>query len=311
MKQMSKFFLLISGVLLGIGAVLMIIGSIMAKSAGVQLYQKKIDGKYMYTLDLTDKDISKISIDATDTDITLYTGEESEYIEFINFNDNYYSITTTNKVVKFEERVSLNSLISFWDGNFTFKGMRSFLSLGRSVDGQKEINIHLKDTADINVFNFTITDGDIKIENADSNTDYIITMDSGNVTMNNVKTDSKVMINGNDCKVKFKSCSFKLFASDIATVSLDADISDLHSFEFTGKKGTFTASLSVDNIENDIRISSELPYTYNGDTLSEDYSNNDKSVNVTDEFAIVHITGGELNINANITSPTSQQQEEE
>lgn len=311
MKAMSRFFLLVAGILAAIGAVLMIIGSIMAKSSGVQLYQQKVDGKYLYKLDLADKDIAKISIDATNTDITVYTGEEEEYIEFINFNENYYSITTTNKVVKFEERVSLNSLISFWDGNFTFKGMRSFLNLGSSADGPKEVNIHLKDTSEINVFSFTITDGNIKVSDADSNTDYIITMDSGNVTMNNVKTASKVMINGNNCAIEFKSCAFKYFASDVASVDLTAEISGLHSFEFTGKNGVLNASVSLDSDKSDVRIASELPFTYNETEYNGEYASNDKTVTVTDEFALVHITGAQLKVTSNVTLPQPEAPKED
>ena len=296
MKAMSKFFLIIAGVLLVIGAILMIIGSIMAKNNGIQLFQEKVDGKYLYNLDLSEKDINKISIDATDTDIVLKTGEDKEYVEFINFNENYYSLTTTNKVVKFEEHVSLNSLISFWDGNFRFKGMRSFLHLGSSLSGQKEVIIHLNDTSAINVFSFTITDGDITIENADSNTDYTITMDSGNVSMKNVTTDSKVMINGNNCFVNFENCNFKYFASDIATVNMNADIDSLKSFEFTGKSGTVNAALGIISEPYDVKISSDSasPILFNGEEYTGVYANNEKMAEVPEEYGIVHITGGAL-----------------
>ena len=236
------------------------------KKSGVQLFQEKIDGKYMYTLDLSEKDITKISIDATDTDVTLKTNEDKNYIEFINFNENYYSLATTNKVVKFEEHVSLSSLISFWDGNFKFKGMRSFLNLGSSMSGQKEVIIHMTDTSEINVFSLTITDGDIFFENADSNTDYIITMDSGNVTMKNISTESKVMINGNNCKVDFESCSFTYFESDIADADLTAQLSNVHVFDFTGKNGKLSANIKLDSIDHDVRITSdsEEPFIYKG-----------------------------------------------
>ena len=310
MKTMSKFFLIVSGALALIGGLLMIIGSVMAKSAGVQLFQQKVDGKYKYTVDLTENDVAKISIDATDTDINVITGEENEYIEFINFNENYYSISTTNKVVRFEENVSLKSLVSFWDGSFTFKGMRSFLTLGRSVDGQKEINIHLKDISGINIFNFTITDGDITIKNASGSADYIITLDSGKVVMDNVTTDSKVMVNGNDCTIDFKDCSFKYFASDIAVVDMKAAVSGLHSFELTGKTGTIDADIGLDAEEKDVRISSKFPFTYNGEEKNGEFANNDKTVNVTEEFAIVHISGDEVKMKVNVKAPAAETETE-
>lgn len=310
MKAMSKMFLIISVIIAVIGGALMITGSAMAKKQGIQLYPDKIDGKYIYTLDLSDKEITKISIDATDADIEVHTGSEKDYIEFINFNENYYSISTTNKVVKFEERVSLESLISFWDGNYTFKGVRSVLNLGGSPDGKKEVHIYLKSTSQINVFSFSITEGNITVKNADSNTDYVITMDSGCVTMDNVSTESKVMINGNKCDLRFKNCSFKYFASDIASVIMKADISNVHSFEFTGKSGTFDSSITVDSELLDIRISSDGPFTYNDQVYNTNYSNNDKTVNITDEFAIVHIDGAEIAVKTNVRIQQSEAETE-
>ena len=311
MKAMSKFFLIIAAVLLVIGAVLMIIGSVMAKKAGIQLFQEKQDGKYLYTLDLSEKDITKITIDATDTDITMITGEDHNYIEFINFNENYYSITTTNKVVKFEEHVSLSSLISFWDGNFKFKGMRSFLNLGSSMSGQKEVIIHMTDTSEINVFTFTITDGDILLENADSNTDYTITMDSGNVTMRNIATQSKVLINGNDCTVRFEDCSFKFFESDIAQADMTASITGVHSFGFTCKSGKVTADLKIDSESNDIRITSdsELPFKFNNEEFTKEYANNDSLTDIPPEYSYVHINGGASEMEITVETPAIQETE--
>lgn len=300
MKAMSKMFLIISVIIAVIGGALMITGSSMAKKQGILLFPEKVDGKYIYTLDLSDKDIAKISIDATDADISVHTGSESDYIEFINFNENYYSISTTNKVVTFEERVSLSSIIAFWDGNYTFKGVRSILNLGGTPDGKKEVNIYLKSTSAIKGFTFSITEGNITVKNAGSNTDYVITMDSGSVIMNNVSTESKVTINGNNCDLKLKGCSFKYFAGDIANVTMNADISNIHSFEFTGKSGKMTASLSVDSETSDVRISSEETFSYNGQVYNANYSSNDKTVNVTDEFAIVHIDGADIDINTTV-----------
>ena len=308
MKAMSKLFLIIAGVLIVVGAVLMIIGGSSAKKQGILLYPEKTDGKYVYTVDLEDKDIQKITIDATEADIKVITGEQNEYIEFINFNENYYSISTTNKMVKFEERVSLSTLFSFWDGSYTFKGMRNLLNLGGRVEGQKEILIHLKDTSKINIFSFTITDGDITVNNADSGTDYIIAMNSGNVVMNNVISTSKLMINGNDCKVSLKSCKFRYFASDIDNVDLTADIKGVHSFEFTGKTGKLKASLDTDMSEHEIRINSDNPISFNSQIFNGSYTDNNKSANSQD-FVIVHVDGESIDISVDLASPEEAETE--
>lgn len=309
MKAMSRFFLIVSGILLLAGIVLMIIGGIMAKNAGIQLYQKKVDGKYLYSLDLTDKEITKISIDATDADIIVHTGAEKDYIDFTNFNENYYSIATTNRVVKFEEYVNLSTLISFWDGNFTFKGMRSFFNFGSGAVGQKQIDIYLHDTKMINVFSFTISDGDITIENANSSTDYLITMDSGNVLMSNVVTDSSVSVNGNKCVLRFDNCSFKYFDSDIANIDMTAAISDVHKFEFNGKSGTLNVNLALDAADTDVVITSSLPFTFNSQGYTGEYKNNEKMIEPPEEYAIVHIDASEVSVSAVVNTPEKVSEE--
>ena len=308
MKAMSKLFLIIAGILIVAGAVLMIIGGQSAKNQGILLYPEKTDGKFVYTVDLSDKDIQKITVDATDADIKVLTGEEKEYIEFINFNENYYSISITSRVIKFEERVSLSTLFSFWDGSYSFKGMRNLLNLGGSVEGRKEVLIHLKDTSEINVFGFTITDGDITVTNADSDTDYNIAMNSGNVVMKNVKSTSKLMINGNDCKVVLEGCEFRYFASDIANVDLNASIVGVHSFEFTGKTGTVKASVRTDSEKNEVRINSNNPITFNSEVYNGSYTSSDKDTN-SEDYVIMHIDGESIDINVNMAPPEAAQTE--
>ncbi|MBR6050015.1 MAG: hypothetical protein IKP68_02280 [Clostridia bacterium] len=302
MKAMSKLFLIIAGALIVVGAVLMIIGGSNAKKQGILLFPEKVDGKYVYTVDLEDKDIEKFTIDATDADVKVVTGEQKDYVEFINFNENYYSISTTNKMVSFEERVSLSTLFSFWDGSYTFKGMRNLLNLGGRVEGRKEVIIHLKDTSQINIFSFTITDGDITVNNADSGTDYLIAMNSGNVVMNNVKSTSKLMINGNDCKVSLKSCEFRSFASDIDNVDLTAEMKGVHSFEFTGKTGKFKAAIEADMPEHEIRINSDNPITFNSQIFNGSYTDNNKPANSQD-CVIMHVDGESIDVTVDLTLP--------
>lgn len=311
MKAMSKFFLMISAVIAALGIILMIVGAISASSADVQLYPEKINGKYVFTVDMSDKEISTIKIDATDTDIDVITGEESEYIEFINFNQNKSSISTTNSMVKFEENASLTSVLSFWNGNFEFKGLRSIFSFGGEDENAKQIVIHLKSTEKIKNFSFTIGNGDISIANAKSDTDYIITMDSGNIDFKAVKTNSNVSINGNDCKVNFEDCRFKYFDADITTVEIYADVHGIHDFEYTSLHGKMNAILALDSADNDIRITNNIPFTLNDDEYPNSYSNSDKMGDAPEEYAKIHINGDDLILHTKITAPSPKTEETE
>ena len=304
MKAMSKFFLIVSGVIAVIGVILMIVASGLAKKTGYQLYQKKVDGKYLYELNLEGSEIAKISINATDTNIRVLCGEDRNYIEFINFNPNYYSIDTRNKIVSFNERAGLNSILSVWEGGYTFKGMRSFLNLGGTVSGQKDIIIHLKDTKGINCFYFTITTGDITFDPTDSMTDYMITMTSGNVTMNGVKTSSTVKISGNDCKLSFKDCSFKTFDGDIENSDINVEIGGLHSFEFTGDTGVLNGKLSSETSNCNVKISSQNMITYNSEVITEnEYSNASDRKDITEEDDNIKIDTKDLKINLEVSFP--------
>ena len=310
MKAMSKFFLIVSGAIALIGVVLMIIASGMAKKTGYQLYQKKVGGKYLYELDLEGSDVAKISVNATDTDIRVMTGESRNYIEFINFNPNYYSIDTRNKIVTFDEHASLNSILSVWEGEYSFKGMRSFLNLGGVVSGQKEVLIHLKDTSGINCFFFTITTGDITFGAADSMTDYNITMTSGTVTMKDVKTTSTVKISANDCKLKFENCSFKNFEGDIEKADMTLEIDGIHSFDFGGKCGILNGKLSPETPECSVKLSSTNMITYNSTVITEsEYTNADDRKEIKDTDDSIKVDGKDLKINLEVTFPDAGTEE--
>lgn len=310
MKAMSKFFLIVSGVLVGIGIVICIIASVMAKSQGIQLFQKKTDGKYIYTVDLENTDITKISIDATNADITVYTGQEKEYIEFINFDDNYYSVSTTNMVVSFNEYVDLPSLFSFWDPSYSFKGMRSILKLVKHVDGPKEINIYLSDRRDMKIFDFTLESGEIIVENMSSDTDYTFSLDSGRIEMTNINTESNLKINANSCSVDIEKCSFGYFNGDIATANVKGNIGGVHSFVLSSKSGNIDLDIAFDSELSNTNIMTSGTVSVNGEFYQGTYNNISDDIEITEEFATAKITGDDLNVNFDFENKTAQTPED-
>ncbi len=296
MKPMSKLFLIVAAIIATIGAVLMIVGACGAKAAGVQLFPEKSDGKYVYTVDFTDTDISKISIDATDTDITVYTGNETEYIEFINFNENYYSVSTTNRVISFDEYVDLESVFSFWNSNFKFKGIRSLFSLGKKIDGNKQINIYISDSRDLNVFDFEIEEGVISISNFSTPTDYKFTVGTGEVKFKNIETASSFSLIGNSCSLELENCKFHSFKIDVADIVMKGDVSGLHTFALNSKGGSVNTDLSFDSDKIYVSATTSGSAVINGETIQPPYKNVSDPNEITSDYSTVEVCGETLNV---------------
>lgn len=305
MKAMSKFFLIVAGAITLIGCIFLIIGASSAKANGVQLFPQKIDGKYIYSVDLADTEVSKISIDATDTDIYVYTHQDKEYIEFVNFNENYYSISTTNRVVSFDEYVDLKSLLAFWDSNFKFKGVRSLFSLGTKVSGKKEVNIYLSDERDIKIFDFTIENGVIKISDIDTETDYKLTLDNGVVELKNISSLSGVNLKANSCTMNIKECSFSSFTGDVAKINLTGDISGINTFALNAKDGTVNIDADFANEDVSVSVMTNGSLVLNSDLQTTPYKT-DASFPDDAKFSTVNVTGETLNFSMNYPEPKEE-----
>lgn len=296
MKPMSKFFLIVSAAIAFIGGVMLIIGSCSAKAQGIQLFPKKTDGKYIYTVDLENTEVSKIALDVTDADINVYTNQETEYIEFVNFNENYYSVSTTNRVVSFDEYVNLSSVFSFWDQNFSFKGMRSFFSLLKKIDRNKEINIYISDDRDINIFDFKLDKGSVTISNIDTFTDYKLTVGTGDVILKNIKTKSALNISANDCKVSIENCEISTFVGDFLNLNMQADITNIDSFTLNSKSGQASCKFDFSSEKAYISAKTNGAVLLNGETQNSPYKNITDQNEITDEYSTADISGESLNI---------------
>ncbi len=302
MKAMSKFFLIFAGVLLLIGVIICLIASGMANSEGILLFSEKVDGKYIYTVDLTDTEISKISLNATDANIKVVTGSENEYVEFINFNENHYSLSTTNQVLTFSERVDgIKSMLTFWDTGYSFKGIRSLFRIGNKIEGGKEINVYISDTRDINILDFTITDGTIEVSHLSTETDYKFALDNGSVIMKDISTTSMVNIKANKCTVTVEDCSFSNFTCDATDVTLKGDVAFCHTMAVNSKSGSIDANVSLDSDDYEVSVHTSSSLTINSEPQSGDYKKL-TSEELPENHTTVKITGEQLSVSLNYKS---------
>lgn len=302
MKAMSKFFLIFSGIVVLIGVIICLIASGIAKAQGILLFPEKIDGRYIYTVDLTDTEINKITVDVTDADITVITGQENEYVEFINFNENYYSISTTNHVLSFDEYVDFKSMITFWDSDYSFKGIRSLVRLGNKVEGEKQINIYISNDRDVNVFDLSVGKGDIEISHLSTETDYKFSVDNGTISMTDISTVSNVSVNANTCNIKLEDCSFSSFECDAADITLNGSISFCHTFTVNSKNGTVNSDVYLDSDEFEVAIITEGNLTVNNESQIGSFKNDQNVKELPEDHTTVKVTGEMLNVSLNYRS---------
>lgn len=302
MKAMSKFFLIVAGILTVAGVIVCLIASGIAKSENILLFPEKTDGKYIYTVDLNNTEITKIALDVTDADITVITGQDNERVEFINFNENYYSVSTTNRVLTFDEYVDLTSMLTFWDSDYKFKGIRSILKLGNKIEGKKEINIYLSDDRDINILDFTIANGNINVSHMSTETDYKFFMDKGKIVMNDISTVSSVSITANYSEITLEDCSFNSFSCDSANVYIGGTVDFCHAFSVNSKNGTVDTDISLDSDEFDISILTAGNLKVNNESYAGAFKNNLDKDTLADGCTNVKITGEKLNVSLDYKS---------
>ncbi len=285
MKTASKFFLIICAVITAIGGIMCLVGYVTANADGIQLYDKKVDGKSVYTVDLNDTDITKISVKATDADITVLTGEENEYIDFVNFNEGYRSVSSTNTVVSFDEYISFSSAFAFWENGFSFKGMRSILDFRNISRGEKEVNIHLSDKRNIKNFTFSIQKGTVTVKDISGDTDYYLAVDNGNVIFENVTTTSKFSLESTaQCNVSLTNCSISNFTADGVSLGFEGELTDVKTFALDAKEGKATAEITPYFEKQSLTLQTTGTITLNGEKIDGAFKNtDDKKTDKKDE----------------------------
>ena len=222
MKRRSKLFLLISGIIFTLGAVICLIGVAVSSSTGEQIYAAKIGEERGYTYDFSG--IDKVKLSVTDADINIYGGCEKSYIEVINFNENLCSYTGNNAMVTFRETATVDSVAGVWESGLSFKGLRYIL---RPVPGdkQKTVNVYLSSDEHIQSFDIDLETGNVRVTELKTVTDYDISIQSGKIYFEDVTTESSI-----DIKAEGD------MSTDVTFNGVSADIMTLNA-----KSATFTA----------------------------------------------------------------------
>ncbi len=211
MKPASIISLVIAVLLIIVGLVGCFIAQNMAQANGEYLFSESRGDNSVQTIDLTDSEISKIELIAPDVEVNIYGRQKKSYIEFVNFRENYYSLSNANRVLSFDEIPDVKSMLKFWENGFTFKGMRYILQFHNKEEEnkQKVINIYLANNKNIKIFDIKIDNLKLNIADMTSGTDYNITTKNAVIDLNVLRTSSTFNINSAEGDTPAESVSLK------------------------------------------------------------------------------------------------------
>lgn len=246
MKKKTKIVLIASGAIVLLGIILCIVGSAIASSGGEQLFPVKTEAGSCYTYTFKSNDIGRVSFNAQKAKVNIIGSADESFIEIIDFDENLSTFTNSNAMVTFRESADFSSALRFWEGGFSFKGLRYFLRSGKNPDGGT-INVYLSDDVKVKVFDIELVSGKISISDIDNLADYNITLGTGSVSLKNITSASAVNITATDatqCPIALDNVSsstlcVKAPIADVKASSLSAENCDI-----TVKTGSFNGDFS-------------------------------------------------------------------
>ena len=246
MKPTSIVFLIIAVLMIVGGMITCSVAKDIALTDNYTLFHETEDGSTYLRYDFAAKDISKIELLITDAEISVLGGEEASYIEFINFREGLYTLSTSGKVVSMDEIPDLKSIFSLQSG-FSFAGMRYILRSGTLDLGPKKVIIHLSTDTELKILSVEADNCVLKTENVQYPFDIQIKAEeSVSVDAVELRTACALDILAAKTELNLQRCNFhnieiRSDAAEIAADHLYWDHFDLHIA--SGKVQITSASL--------------------------------------------------------------------
>ncbi|MBE6599414.1 MAG: hypothetical protein E7638_08240 [Ruminococcaceae bacterium] len=198
MKPTSIISLIVAVLFIIVGLTTCIIAQNMANASGEPLFAEEVGDGIVKSVDLGEVDISKIVLDVSEAEINIFGNSETSYAEFVNFRENYYTLSTANKTLTFNEITDFVSMLKFWENGFSFKGMRHIIRFSEDTDSKKIINIHLTADHPIKIFEVEADCGTVSLESMTSGSDYTLNIEKGEVKADTLSTTSAFKLNGTE-----------------------------------------------------------------------------------------------------------------
>lgn len=282
MKKRSKLFLIVSLILIGVGAALCLAGYLVSMSRSEKLFADKLaDGERGYVYEFKDGDLDILKLYVDDADINIIGGAEKPFIEIINFNESLYTFDISAAMVTFRQSPDFSSLASFWEGGFSFKGLRYFFNPG-TVRGTGTINVYINEDEYIKVFDLTSVKGKISISDVNSVSDWQLHVGSGGVSVKNVINASTVNVTSEETGIvsisidKLTGENVNITAPDAKTAAKDLCCRSLNIQQSHGV-------INIDNtpMDEDLTVSiiTSGKLTVDGESYIDSYKYPEKDQN--------------------------------
>ena len=286
MRPHSIVSLIVAVLLVIVGLVTCMIAQNMAQANGEYLFSEIRGEDNVQTVDLTDSEISKIELIVEDAEINIYGKSDRSYIEFVNFKENYYSLSATNRILSFDEIPDLMSMLKFWENGFSFKGMRYLLNFSdwnneETEERQKVINVYLTKDKLIKIFDIQAKTGTITIKDMVSETDYNIVTENATVNATTLKTSSALTINDGEDISPAADLTLNLTTAFVSTLNVNADnlqmAANLFRSTGSGEIVCNTGSIAIDSVtrteEMNLEIKTAGGFVHiDGETVSPPYN---------------------------------------
>ncbi len=194
MKPTSIISLIVAFVLVVAGLITCFVAQNIASSNGEFIFAESRDGDLVNTVEISE-DISKIELIVENAEINIHGNADRSYVEFINFNENYYSLSVSNTILSFDEIPDLMSMVKFWESGFSFKGMRYIFNFSKPNEDAKKINIYLTQEQALKIFDIKADTCTINIENIVIDCDYKFCVNDLTVNANTLRTAGTFNVN--------------------------------------------------------------------------------------------------------------------
>lgn len=187
------------------------------------LFHTSENGETYVRHDFNDADISKIELLLTDATVQIISGAEESYIEFINFRDGLYTLSTSGKVISLDEIPDLKSIFSMESG-FSFSGLRYILRAGTASLGDKRVNVYLTQDAALKILSVEAENCTFVADNLHTACDIQLHVtDSLSATIAEARTGSKLEISAAIAALSLSDSTFNAVKITAQTAEIAAD----------------------------------------------------------------------------------------
>ena len=201
MRPSSIIFLIVSVLVIAAGCVLCSIGTNMAAEQGVALFETDvtmIDGDVIRSDTFDAAEINKIKMNLDEVQVVVKPSEtEESYIELRNFQVGSYDYSIQNKMLLLDNETSLFSLMRIAEGNFSFQGLRHYLTYKAGANTEKAVYVYLAADASVKAFDIAVRRGSVTVEDLPFTVDYNIALKAGDINLRRISTKSAVNLSTN------------------------------------------------------------------------------------------------------------------